>query len=141
LDFPFFLLDSSLDKFLVRDWWEGKLKWLLREFERKELAQSILCVRYFPYRSSRAPRGGGPRLQSQEYGFSLVRSALHRKAVVVIMRAATRWTESVPGLKGRAFKLKNPLNVVLSPGNFEDGGFDRVVSAIRKDLRRRMDRF
>ena len=130
--FPFYFLDPTFES-PGRQWWERKLRWLLEKFEPKELARSILCVEYFSYHSSRF-RHASLELPSQEYGFGLVRSAIARGAVVVIMRGSERWIERVPELEGhsRAFKLNNPQNVVVSPGNC--AGFDVVVSAIRDGI-------
>lgn len=128
--FPFYSLDPSFENG-GRRWWEKKLRRLLNIFERKQLARAILCVDYFPYHSRRFPRGS-LEVPSQEYGFGLVRSAIARGAVVVIMRATKLWMERIPelGRYSRAFTLKNPRNVVISPRNCPEG-FDAVVSAIR----------
>ena len=131
-DYPFYYLDPDFDS-PGRQWWEKRLRWLLEKFEPKELARSILCVEYFPYHSSRFNHAG-LRLPSQEYGFGLVRSAIARGRVVVIMRAERRWKERVPQLEGypQVFGLSSPRNVVISPRNCV--GFDAVVSAIRDGI-------
>jgi len=130
--FPFYFLDPSFDS-SGRKWWEKKLKWLLKRFEREKLAKSILCVEYFPYHSRRF-RHASLAVPSQEYGFDLVRSAICLGSVVVIMRSRKLWVNKVPELESYplAFTLKNPQTVTVSPGNFVNcAGFDVVVSAIR----------
>ncbi len=134
--FPFYSLNPGFENG-GRKWWEKKLKCLLNMCGRKQLARSILCIEYFPYHSRRfdgSRRSGHAslKLPSQEFGFGLVRSAIDRGAVVVVMRGEKLWKESIPKLKrySWAFRLKNPRNVVLSPGNFTGSGFDDVVSAI-----------
>jgi hypothetical protein len=130
--FPFYFLDPSLES-QGRTWWEKKLKWLLERFKREELAWSILYVEYFPYHSRRFDHAS-PALPSQEYGFDLVRSAICRGSVVVIMRSRKLWVSKVPELESYplAFTLKNPQTVTVSSGNFVNcAGFDVVVSAIR----------
>jgi hypothetical protein len=135
--FPFFFLHPDFREKPGGRWWRKKLKCLLEEFGERGLARSIFCVEYFPYHSRhfRWPRRLH-QLQSQQYGFGLVRSAIGRNAVVVIMRARKRWLESVPELEGYAgvLTLNSPQNVVLSPGNFAGDGFGVVVSAIREHL-------
>jgi hypothetical protein len=129
-DFPFYLLDPSFES-PGREWWESKLKALLNTgFTPRELAWSILVVEYFPYHSRRFDHAT-LELPSQEYGFGIVRSAIARGAVVVIMRARKLWLKRVPQLArySRAFTLNSSQNVVVSPGNCV--GFDVVVSAIR----------
>lgn len=137
LEYPFFFLYPEFRETPGGKWWRGKFKFLLEAFGEKQLARSIFCVEYFPYHSRRFrwPRRLH-QLQSQQYGFGLVRSAIGRNAMVVIMRARKRWLESVPELEGYAglLTLNSPQNVVLSPGNFAGDGFGVVVSAIREHL-------
>jgi hypothetical protein len=128
-DYPFYFLDPRIES-PGRDWWEQKLKSLLAIFSREKLAESILCVEYFPYPSEKFCTRT-PEVPSQEFGFSLVRSAIARGAVVVVMRARKPWIKRVPELErySRALLLNSYLNVVVSPRNCS--GFDVVVSAIR----------
>jgi hypothetical protein len=129
LDFPFYSLDPNFANG-GRRWWEKKLKSLLESLERKQVARSVLCVEYFPYHSRRF---GHSRLElpSQEYGFGLVRSAIDRRAVVVIMRARALWIKRIPELESHSpsFTLNSTQNVVVSPRNCK--GFDLILSAIR----------
>jgi hypothetical protein len=125
-EFPFYYLDPVLDG-PGRKWWERKLGPVMK-IDRKKLAISLLCVQYFPYHSRRFR--SSLRLDSQKYGFHLVRSAINRGAVVVIMRAKKLWIKEIPELEGYSlsFTLKNPRNVTISRRNCED--FDKVFSAI-----------
>ena len=129
-DFPFFFLDPCLTDTPGVEWWESKLKWLLEDFNRMQRARSLLCVEYFPYHSRRFRWAKKLKVDSQHYGFGLVRSAIDRKAVIVIMRARRLWIERVPELDkySRTFTLNSPQNVVVSPGNC--AGFDVLVDAI-----------
>ncbi|MGB6484052.1 MAG: hypothetical protein WBE86_11260 [Candidatus Acidiferrales bacterium] len=131
--FPFYYLDPSFDGG-GREWCEKKFKNLLAIFGRDELARSMLLIDYFPYHSRRFGHAI-LKLPSQEYGFSLVRSATARGAVVVIMRARSLWLKAVPEIEKypRAFSLNSPQNVVLSRRNCP-AGFDSIVSAIRTNL-------
>lgn len=132
LAFPFYFLDPSFES-PGRKWCEKKLKPLLALFSRKVIAHSILLVDYFPYHSRRFNHTR-LELQSQEFGFGVVRAATTRGAVIVIMRSKKLWVKRVPELESysRAFTLNSPQNVVLSPRNC--AGFDVVVSAIREGI-------
>jgi len=92
----------------------------------------MCCVELFPYHSKKY-KPLGKTLESQEYSFHLVRRALGRGALVIYMRAKKGWLEAVPELRGheRAFGLKNPQNVAVSPGNCPDGWFDEVERTLR----------
>lgn len=127
--FPFYFLDPTVES-PGRQWWGRKLRWLLQKFEPTMLARSLLCVEYFPYHSIRF-RHASLQLPSQEYGFGLVRSAIARGSVVVIMRGERYWKKRVRELDGysQVFRLNSSQNVVVSPRNC--AGFEVVASAIR----------
>jgi hypothetical protein len=131
--FPLYYLDPGFEGG-GREWCEKKLKNLLAIFGRDKLARSILLIDYFPYHSRRFGHAN-LRLPSQECGFGLVRSAIARGAVVVIMRARSLWLKAVPEIEKypRAFSLNSPQNVVLSPRNCPTG-FDSIVLSIRRNL-------
>jgi hypothetical protein len=135
LDFPFYYLDPRVSKTPGARWWNDRLKWLLGVFAQGPLSRSILCVEYFPYHSRKFGWHGLP-LESQSYGFDLVRSAIDRCAVIVIMRGEDRWRGAVDELKlySQVFRLRSWQNVALSPNNLEGEGFKYVVSAICKSL-------
>jgi hypothetical protein len=125
-----------------RRWWERKLKELLEHFvssarfQRAEaLARSILVVEHFPYPSRRYGRGL-PSLPSQDYSFSLVREAMERKAVIVLIRGERRWLRAVPTLLGykRFCTVKSYQTGSISSKNCDR--FQEVVRAIEKHLRR-----
>jgi hypothetical protein len=118
-----------------REWWENKLRPLLRIFTREVLARTILGVEFFPYHLRRF-RHARVELSSQEYGFRLVRSAVVRGAVVLIMRARSLWVTKVPELEtyAHAYTLNSVQNVVVSPRNCAE--FEGVVAAIRERLGR-----
>ena len=68
-----------------------------------------------------------------EYSFHLVRRALGRGALVIYMRAKKVWLSAVPELARyeRAFQLKNPQNVSVSPGNCPDSWFGEAEKILR----------
>jgi hypothetical protein len=112
---------------------EPKTKALIAKFDRKVVARSLFNVVYFPYVS---PHFGHSRLclPSQVYSFGLVRKAVSRGAVVVLMyRGQERhWLAQVPELTGysKFLRVNNPQNPAISPGNLGDD-FQTVVEAIR----------
>jgi hypothetical protein len=138
LAFPFYFLDPHFEG-KGRQWWEKKLNALLNlnGLGRDQTARSLLCIEYFPYHSRRFAHAK-LKLQSQKFGFDLVRSAINRDAIVVIMRSKRRWLAEIPelGKHPRAFPLNSPQNVVISPGNCPEGKFDLIVSAIREYRKR-----
>jgi hypothetical protein len=103
----------------------------LKTVPRELVAAQLLSVEYSPYHSERF--GHHPMLPSQEYGFHLVRQAVLRNAVVVVMRSLKLWQAAVPELIGyhRAFTLRSVQNVAISPGNCPDG-FGLLIEAFRQ---------
>jgi hypothetical protein len=133
LDYPFVYLDPDIGE--PHKWWERKLKHLIDHFEKQTVARAILAVEHFPYPS----RKYGHRslsLPSQEYNFRLVRKAMDRGAVIVLMRGRKRWFESVEKLKGypHLVLLKNVQQPTISPKNCRDGGYQEIVRAIEAEF-------
>jgi len=128
-EYPFYYLNPNFHN-QGRVWWGKILKPLLSIFSCEKLGESLFCVEYFPYHS-RHFNHTKLILLSQEYGFSIVRNAMERKAVIVMMRARKLWLEKMPGLKSypSLMALNNPQNVVISSRNCS--GFDKIVLAIK----------
>ncbi len=110
-------------------WWAQHLGALLARYGRRHVANTLLCVEYFPYHSERFrfPEV----LPSQTYGFSLVRSAIARGAVIVVLRARSAWLQAVPELGSyvRTYTLRNHQRVWITEGNCPDG-YATVLAAI-----------
>ena len=78
-------------------------------------------IEYVPYKS-RNFYGLPAILPSQEYSFALVRSAISRSAVVVVMRRYGSWMKAVPDLDApNVHQLRSPQNVTIGPGNCPTG--------------------
>ncbi len=128
--FPFYYLSPNIAA-PGFTWWKKKIRWLIEDAGPKLITQSLLCVEYFPYHSHKYHQGM-PLIPSQAYSFELVRSAIKRRAIVVVMRSKRIWFEAVPELvsHSRCYCLRNPQNVAVSPGNCP-AGFDAIVQAIK----------
>ena len=72
-------------------------------------------------------------LASQQYSFGLVRQALQRDAVIILLRSERLWFAAMPELASyrRLYRIKNPQNPTLSVRNCPEG-YDRVVEALNK---------
>lgn len=121
-EYPFYLLNPSIADAPGARWWRAKLGAAIKSSDLATVASSFLCVEYFPYHS-RSYGSGTPRVPSQAYGFELVRRALDRGAVIVLMRSRKRWFHAVPELAcyRRLYCLRSPQNVSLSQRNCPDG--------------------
>ena len=133
--YPLFFLDPAIEgksDGAGRRWWKRILHQLLREYPESVLAKALFCVEYFPYRSHsfRSIRG---YVESQRYGFDLVKQALRRGAMVIMMRSEKLWFEAIPELEyyRLLFSLSSPRSPTLSKGNLKDG-FRVLVSTIER---------
>jgi len=135
--YPFYLLDPDLkgDSGAYSPggiWWRKRLRVLIEHVDSLEtVANSILCVEYFPDHSQRY----GGRMQpipSQNFSFSLVRSALDREAIIVVLRSQRRWHAAVPELVTykNQYVLRNPRSPYVTPNNCD--GFDAIVRRLRQ---------
>lgn len=129
-EIPFYLLDERERQSLGYRWWNRKLKSLIEACGDQVVARSVLCVEFFPYHSRRFGHDG-LALPSQQYSFSLVRSAMSQGAVIVVMRGRKQWLNALPELKSHTllFHLRNPQNPTISPNNCPDG-YESIVEAI-----------
>jgi hypothetical protein len=128
--YPFYLLNPILDAPGSR-WWSSRLRSLIERVGLETVAQGVLCVEYFPYHSATYGERT-PRLQSQDYGFALVRNALERNAVIVVLRNKRRWFAELPELETyhRLFFLRSVQNVSISPKNCPEG-FAEIIRELQ----------
>lgn len=135
-DYPFHLLNPRISG-PGREWWERRLTPILNCAPRQVVAQRICCVEYFPYHTQRFSHKR-LHLKSQEYSFHLVRNAMRRNAIVVLMRSRRLWFEAIPELKKhpKLFVLNSPQNTIISRNNCPDG-FDVICRTIKAAESRR----
>jgi hypothetical protein len=150
LPYPFWVLNPAFNNYGGHKYWRKRLRRLIGQCSSNEASalhiasQNIFCVEYFPYHSVKY--GRVPFLESQNYGFHLVREAIQRKAVIVIMRAKKRWLSVVPELQDYqpCFDVGNFQNPCISCQNTPDGAWPPIVYAAQgmKPLsRREIDEF
>lgn len=132
-EYPFYALDPRFAGWSGYEWWGKKLKRLIEKVGSEKLSRRIFCVEYFPYHSQNF--GFNTILESQQYGFYLVRRAIKRKAIIIIMRSRKKWYEAVPELKNypSAFCLNNPQNVAISENNLPLGVFAKVIEVLARN--------
>jgi hypothetical protein len=129
-DCPFYLLHPLASASLGQSWWKTKLREPILQVGLETVARNLLCVEYFPYHSRRFA-GVRLTLASQLYSFDLVRSAIARGALIVVMRGGRSWLAAVPELATypRIHKLNSVQNVSISRGNCPLG-YEEIVRAL-----------
>lgn len=133
-DHGFYLLDEKIKEAPGYTWWNNKLKALIEKCGREQVAQNLLCVELFPYHSKKFKKIAP--LKSQKYAFNLLKKAIKRNAIIIIMRSEELWIESVPEIKiaierKQCSSLKNPQSVYLTKGNLPEGVFDQLIKKIK----------
>ena len=136
-DYPFFFLDPQYAGDAGQKWWHTRLGRLRQEskhkgaFSDKQLTKSLLSVQYFPYRSQEFKQM--TKLDSQQYGFALVKQAMDHNAVIILLRSRTLWESAVEGLAQYCNLLaaSNERNPVLSPEQLGEEGWQKLVTALQ----------
>lgn len=111
-------------------WWTKRLNPLIRQVGVEQVRRGVQVIEQFPYKSTKY-WGLPEALPSQAYTFALVRHAIARSALVVVMRSYDDWVSAVPELSQAAnvHTLKNWRNVTVGPGNCPTG-FDEIVERL-----------
>ena len=129
-DYPFYLLHPQASASLGQSWWKTKLREPILQVGLETVARNLLCVEFFPYHSKRFA-GARLKVPSQHYGFDLVRTAIARGALVVVMRGGGSWQAAVPELATypRLHRLNSVQNVSISRGNCPLG-YEEIMHAL-----------
>ncbi len=110
-------------------WWHDILKGLFKNDKEKEkVSNSVFCIEYFPYHSKNAPT---LKVESQKYNFYLVKKAIERKALIVIIRHEKQWLAAVPQLEEHTYI--RPINSqcgYISKGNLKGSDFNKILDRI-----------
>lgn len=123
------------------DWTSGG-KWMRQKMlnplsaygvTRDDLNRNFAIIEYFPYHSKAFNVRLDEPLESQRYGFELVRQAIMNNAIVLLMRGKELWRKAVPELKefGNCITPHSTRNVILSEKNLGKEQFAKVVAALK----------
>ena len=130
---PFLFMDKRISQVPGAVWWRSKLRQLISECDEVNIAKNIQCIEYFPYHSKKFKLNRTSKsLPSSFYTCQMVKNAIDRKAIIIIMRNKKAWIEKVPELNGydNVFELINKRNVTISCGNLPDGVYKKIKLAI-----------
>ena len=127
----FWPLRSEVRHTSAADFWRPKLRPLRDMVDDRAINERLTTVQFFPYHSGtdRNP----PIVPSQQFTFALVRQALERGALVIVMRKWDAWRAAVPALSSspRLLRNPNPRQLAISPGNLGRDAFAEIVHAVR----------
>ncbi len=131
---PFYFLDPAFQSTGGFRWWHRRLRDLIDEVGLDAVAQKVMCIEHFPYKSVRY-RPLAITLPSQRFSFELVEDAIQRRKKIVVMRSERVWLESVPELRSYPYiRLSNHQNPYLSRAQMTAEQFQRLANALRSGL-------
>lgn len=126
LAMPFYLLDRGNSPGHL--WWRDRLGALVRLYGTRLVARNVFCVELSPYHSVSLAT---ITLPSQRYSNDLVKRAVARGALPLIMRCREEWYQAIPEIHGvQHFVATNPRKPYVSAGNFPDG-WARICEIMR----------
>ena len=139
--YHFYLLHPELERTQGYDLWNKRLRELMRDFGKvngqKIVAENLLNIEYFPYHSKKYKALPHDQiLDSQKYSFHLVREAIQRKAIIILLRSVNLWEEAIPELIGyeKRFELNSKQAPYVSPGNCPTPEhYQMVLDALKAD--------
>jgi hypothetical protein len=140
-EYPFYFLDPEIVKARGRDqrgrdrWWNRILGDLIGHYGAAAVANHVFCIEFFPYHSKKykALRDVVP---SQHYSFSLVRKAIQRGALIVLMRSKSKWLKAVPELADYEYYELSSVQSAYVTRNNLPGGFDKIVEILKPHNKR-----
>lgn len=134
-ELPLFCLEDKYVKY--SDYWLKKFMPLISVSSKEKVAQNISIIQFFPYHTKKykdmPKRLLKGYLGSQKYNFELVKQAIERKAIIIILRKKRLWFEAIPKLNNERTRFTNSaLNTIQSEKNL-GGTFREVVDILNKD--------
>jgi hypothetical protein len=125
----FYYLSKDLDLSTGAAWWRKKLRKLIEDTSNDLVSKNLLVVESMAYHSKSFKY---VKLPSQQYNCHLLKMAIERKALVIIMRSKNVWFDLVPALRfyKNVIVMSNPQSTYFSPGNLPR--YDDVVEIISR---------
>lgn len=131
---PFYYFGSGFEQTGGYKWWSRILNPLIKEgISKSILYEKIMAIEYFPYHSKNWKNM--PQVPSQQYAYNLVKEAINRKKIIIIMRSKNLWFKEVPSLVSYEHKhvIKNPRNPVMSSANLGYENFNSIISILAEE--------
>jgi hypothetical protein len=128
---PFYYFSGGLEETGGYWWWKKQLKPLIQAGVTEDMIRDkIMLIEYLPYHSENASKIGNLNVPSQAFSFGLVREAIQRKKLIVMMRSPKLWLEAVPELESNYIAPHSWLNVMISPRNMGEANFNAILKKL-----------
>ncbi len=132
LDYPQLGLDPAWERTPGGRWAVPRLRRVVEALgDIRRVARKLGSVEFHGYHS-RQFRPIPVTLPSQHYGFELVRRAVRRNAVIVVVRGYDLWRVAVPELNDHSlvFRPHNAQSAYITEASLGRRGFRAVVAAL-----------
>ena len=139
LEYPFYDLNPAYRLYGgFRYWLKVWQHFIKSKEDYKKISRKICCIEFFPYHS-RNYKHFSKVLRCQNYNFGLVRQAIGRKALIVIMKGKGLKNDGVWLKQKEVKKLKNyeklitlkSRSPILSKNNIYGNGFKQIEEALK----------
>jgi hypothetical protein len=125
---PVRFLDDVVEHTPGGEWWRKLLRgWWREGYEYGDLAKQFVLVQFRGYHSQEwYPMR--EVLPSQHYSFELVKHAMGRRRVIVLLSPVAAWLENIPELAwyDRLVRVNVPRTASVGPGNLTRAAADVV---------------
>jgi hypothetical protein len=139
-EYQFLLLRPAFEGFEGGVYWRRVLRFVFdavasrahvaREQAVKLVAGRVALVELHAYHSQKLTMHASLRgLPTRAYTRELIRRAHRRGASCLVMRSAREW-QHLLGEAPSGWRLRNPRNASVSPGNLPPGAFDSLVASL-----------
>jgi len=134
MEYPFYYMNPKFQDSPGWDWWNRHLQKLIERFDPEKLSKSICSIEWFPYHSRKAGFRSNFFCESQGYSFDLLKRAIGRGALVLILRAEKYWMHSLPELNKYHMKyiVNSTQSAFVSPGNTSEAIFQDICKTIEQ---------
>lgn len=112
------------------NWWRKRLRRLIEDCGEKTVSNNLFVLELIGYHSTNFKF---IRVPSQEYNCYLIRKAISKGTLIIIMRSKKQWYGLVPELAGysNCFIMKNPQSTYFSPNNINQ--YHSIINQLKGD--------
>jgi len=138
------MLSTDVERKNQSIYWHDKLKSLIKETSFEIVSKYVAKIQFFPYHSIKYrsipkkhfSKNNIPYLKSQLFGFDLVKDAVKKGKLIVLLRSKKEWFKAIKELEqhqneGMLIEIKNKRQPYLTPNNFyQTSHFEKIKETL-----------
>lgn len=130
-NFPHFHFDPALANTEGATWFLQRYRWLIEQVGISAVSKNLLTCELAPYHSLKWKEPKRP-IYTQSFTNHLIRSAMDRRALILVARSKRIWFNHIPELEKYPRTIyPNSINASVSPGNYPRD-FESIVAAVSR---------